>query len=259
VLNWLRQRGAQRPARAERPRRAFVRARYDAAQTTPENRRHWLQADLLSADAAMSAEVRRVLRSRARYEVANNSYAKGIVLTLANYVVGTGPRLQMLTDDAEANRLIEQEFTRWARAIGLAHKLRTMRIAQCESGECFGLLTSNPRVAAPVQLDLQLIEADRVTTPFGVRAPTDDTVDGIVFDGYGNPVAYCVLRRHPGDARAGRTGLGDYDILPAEAVVHLYRAERPGQSRGIPEITPALPLFAMLRRYTLAVLGAALF
>jgi capsid protein len=33
--------------------------------------------------------------------------------------------------------------------------------------------------------------------------------------------------------------------------------ERPGQSRGIPELTPALPLFAQLRRYRLAVLGAA--
>jgi capsid protein len=45
--------------------------------------------------------------------------------------------------------------------------------------------------------------------------------------------------------------------MPVESVIHLFRAERPGQSRGVPEITPALPLFAMLRRYTLAVLGAA--
>ncbi|MBP9034616.1 MAG: phage portal protein, partial [Pseudomonadales bacterium] len=38
---------------------------------------------------------------------------------------------------------------------------------------------------------------------------------------------------------------------------HLFRAERPAQSRGIPEVTSALSLFATLRRYTLAVLGAA--
>ncbi|HQA00760.1 MAG TPA: phage portal protein, partial [Phycisphaerae bacterium] len=44
---------------------------------------------------------------------------------------------------------------------------------------------------------------------------------------------------------------------PAEAVIHWFRADRPGQHRGVPEITPALPLFAQLRRYTLAVLGAA--
>ncbi|MEW6197744.1 MAG: phage portal protein [Planctomycetota bacterium] len=259
VFNWLRQLGARKnhSATAPRGRLLVVRGKYDAAQTTPENRRHWAHADHLSANSAASAEVRRVLRSRARYEAANNSYAKGIVLTLANYVVGTGPRLQMLTDDPEANRLIEREFTRWARAIGLAHKLRTMRIAQCETGECFGLLTSNPRIAGPVQLDLRLIEADQVSTPFGVRPTDDGAVDGIVFDGFGNPVAYYVLRRHPGDQRAWRAGVDDYDLMPAEAVVHLFRAERPGQSRGVPEITSSLSLFATLRRYTLAVLGAA--
>src|SRR4030042_980895 len=80
-----------------------IRGRYDAAQTTDDNRRHWANADGLSADAAVNSEVRRTLRNRARYEVANNSYAKGIVLTLPNDVIGTGPRLQMLTDSAEAH------------------------------------------------------------------------------------------------------------------------------------------------------------
>ncbi len=259
MFQWLRQLGVRKAkgATAPRGRLLVVRGKYDAAQTTPENRRHWANADHLSADAAMGADVRRVLRSRARYEVANNSYAKGIVLTLANYVVGTGPRLQMLTDDSEANRLIEQEFMRWAKAIGLAHKLRTMRTAQCESGECFGLLTSNPRIAAPVQLDLRLIEADQVSTPFGVLPPEERAVDGIVFDGFGNPIAYYVLRRHPGDQRAWRAGPDDYNLMPVESVVHLFRAERPAQSRGIPEVTSSLSLFATLRRYTLAVLGAA--
>jgi len=49
----------------------------------------------------------------------------------------------------------------------------------------------------------------------------------------------------------------DYDWLDANNVIHYFRADRPGQHRGVPEITPALPLFAQLRRYTLAVLGAA--
>jgi capsid protein len=69
-----------------------VRSRYDAAATTDENRRHWSNADFLSANAANNPQVRRTLRSRARYEVANNSYARGIVLTLANDCVGTVAR-----------------------------------------------------------------------------------------------------------------------------------------------------------------------
>jgi len=240
-----------------RPTASSLRARYDAAVTSDENRRHWANADHLSADAAMSPEVRRTLRARARYEVANNSYAKGIVLTLANYVVGTGPRLQMLTDDPETNRIVEREFSRWAKAVGLAHKLRTMRIAQCESGEVFALLATNPQVEAPVQLDLRLIEADQVATPWPLPEGDRPVVDGILFDGAGNPVAYYVLKRHPGEVNAFGSPVSDYDLLPAEAVIHLFRPERPGQNRGIPEITPALPLFAMLRRYTLAVLGSA--
>ena len=80
--------------------------------TTEHNRRHWAHADALSADAAASAEGRRTLRNRARYEVANNSYARGIVLTLANDTVGTGPRLQLLTDSDAVNRQVEKEFER---------------------------------------------------------------------------------------------------------------------------------------------------
>jgi capsid protein len=75
----------------------------------------------------VNPEVRRILRNRARYEVANNSYAKGIALTLANDTIGTGPRLQMLTDDAEANARIEDAFEQWSRAVDLAGKHRTMR------------------------------------------------------------------------------------------------------------------------------------
>lgn len=231
-----------------------VLARYDSAQTTSDNYRHWANADGLSADAAASPEVRRTLRNRARYEVANNSYARGIVLTLANDVVGTGPRLQVLTGDDQANELIEREFSAWAREIGLADRLRTMRMARAESGEAFLILTTNPAIASRVKLDVRLIEADRVTTPD--LSPVDDgAVDGIVFDRYGNPVEYHVLRMHPGDDSAG-FGL-EYDRVPAESVIHYYRVDRPGQSRGVPDITPALPLFAQLRRYTLAVLAAA--
>ena len=109
-----------------------VRAKFDSAQTMADNRRHWANADGLSADAAANPEVRRILRNRARYEVANNSYARGIVLTLANDVIGTGPRLQMLSDSAEANQAVEREFAAWAKAVDLPGKLRTMRTARAQ-------------------------------------------------------------------------------------------------------------------------------
>jgi capsid protein len=231
-----------------------VRARYDAAVTTDDNRRHWANADGLSPNASNSAAVRRILRNRARYETANNSYARGIVLTLAHDVVGTGPRLQMITGDSEANRRIEQAFMMWARSVHLAEKLRTMRMARATDGESFAILTNNPRLNTEVQLDLRLVEADQVTTPDLDRLSTI-AVDGIVFDSAGNPVEYHVLRTHPGDGFY--SARSDYDRIPADAVLHWFRADRPGQTRGIPDIMPALPLFAQLRRFTLAVLAAA--
>ncbi len=254
MFDWLQNLFARRTRRAPRRVISAIRARYDAASTSPDNRRHWANADGLSARAANNPEVRRILRNRARYEVSNNSYAKGIVLTLANDVIGTGPRLQMLTDNAEVNRSVEMAFANWARVVGLAEKLRTMRMARATDGESFCILTSNPKLPTQVQLDLRLVEADQVCTP-DVVGLDPNAVDGIAFDAAGNPVEYHVLRTHPGET--SRQIVLEYDRVPAASVIHWFRSDRPGQARGIPDITPALPLFAQLRRYTLAVIAAA--
>ncbi len=233
-----------------------VQARYDAAQTTPDNRKHWMLADGLSARSANSLGVRRTLRNRARYEASANSYAAGMLLTLANDMVGTGPRLQLHFGKPlrTVAAKIEQEFAAWAKAAKLAQKLRTMRISRARDGEVFAVLTTNPRLPTPVQLDFRLIEADQVTSP--QLTETDPLrIDGIHFDKHGNPVTYDILPFHPGDL------LAVPNLVPiphsADQVLHWFRADRPGQLRGIPEFTPALPLFAQLRRYTLAVIAAA--
>src|SRR4051812_46943811 len=107
--------------RPEPQRARVVRAKFDAAQTTDENRRHWANADGLSPDAAANAAVRAALRNRCRYEYVNNSYCNGIVHTLATDCVGpTGPRLQMQVDGNEGlNDQIEEDFSAWAEEVGL--------------------------------------------------------------------------------------------------------------------------------------------
>lgn len=237
---------------AAKPAFKFVRGRFDAAQTTKDNLKHWAAADLLSADAAASASVRQTLRMRSRYEIENNSYARGIVLTLANDTIGTGPRLQAVSDNEDQNKAVEQAFARWAQAVNLADKLRTARQARIQDGEAFILLTRNSRIAGPVTLDLQLIEADRVTSN-ELATNEDEEVDGIRYDKDGNPTFYRVLKSHPGALNGDSEALN----ISAEHMIHTYRVDRPGQSRGVPEITPALPLFAQLRRFTLAVIAAA--
>jgi lambda family phage portal protein len=232
-----------------------IHAKYDAAQTTSENSNHWGNADALSVNFANSPQVRRTLRMRGRYERDNNSYCKGIVLTLANDLIGTGPRLQLLTDDQDANRQVEKEFALWAEEIDLANKLRTMHMARIVDGEGFGLFVNNPGLTGPVTLDIKLVEAEQVTS-YATLNYDPLQVDGIRFDKHGNPKTYFVLPYHPGGALQFFS-IADPDLIPASQVLHWMRSERPGQARGIPDMTPSLPLFAQLRRYTLATLMAA--
>lgn len=234
-----------------------LNAKYDAAKTTDENERHWANADLLSANAAHRPAIRRRIRMRARYEAQeNNSYAKGMILTLANDLVGTGPRLQLMTADKPANRRVQALFDDWARETRLAEKLRTMRMAKCVDGETYALFTNNPTLTSPVKLDLRPVEADQFDPPWEAQLrPEEEEVDGIRFDRYGNPQSYYMLREHPGSLLQLNAQRGDW--VKAQHVAHWYRVDRPGQKHGVSEIATSLPLFAMLRRFTLATLAAA--
>ncbi len=125
-----------------RARAARVDALYDAAQTTSENAKHWRWTDNWSAAQANSRDIRATLRERSRYEVANNSFAAGIVDTLANDSVGTGPRLQMRTPDEKFNKAVEAAWAAWSKDVRLAAKLRTARRARLVDGESFLILAT---------------------------------------------------------------------------------------------------------------------
>lgn len=230
-------------------------ATYDAASWTDGNARHWANADTLGAIAANSPHVRATLRKRSRYEVANNCTARGILLTLAHDVVGRGPRIQFDTGSTEANSLLEAEFAKWTKAAMLPQKLRTAVNSKTMDGEIFGLSTTNKRLRHPVKADLRLIETEQIADPVNY-VPTENRVDGITFDENGNPVSYRMLVQHPGEQYLAPKPL-DYRDIDAEKMMHWFRADRPGQVRGIPEITPALPLMAQCRRFVLATLDAA--
>lgn len=236
--------------------RSQVAARYDAAQTSELNRRHWQSADHLSADSALTPAVRQRLRSRARYEAANNGYLAGMTNTRATDLVGTGPRLLLDCGpdaDQELVSLVEDNVYEWGQASGIAAKLRTMSIAKAIDGESFAIITNNSAFRG-VQLDLRLVEAEMVADPV-VRIDLAGAVDGIRYDESGNPAQYYLLDHHPGSTNLGATMAGRW--IDASAVLHWYHATRAGQSRGVGEVVPALELFAMLRRYQYAVVTAA--
>ena len=233
-----------------------MRAKYDAVANGDALVNHWRNADNLSPDAANTAAVRQRLRSRSRYEIIeNNPYLKGTVLTIANDFVGSGAKLQV-TDkriSKDARQFIERSYHRWVRLTRYRQKLWRMRMGKVVDGEGIKVAYNNWRIRHPVKLDFQVIEADLVTS-LGMfnSAQTENEVDGVRFDRYGNPTHYHILDRHPGGMFPTTKGTW----VNARFVTHWYRQDR-GWLRGIPEITPSLPLCALLRRYTLAVVKAA--
>ena len=177
--------------------RRKLAASYDAAQSNNANTRYWAAADDLSADAANSEAVRGVLRRRARYEASSNGSLDGIASTLANDLVGTEVRLQLTGMPDDIGRQVEAKFRQWSRAVRLADKLRLMRRTKLVDGEAFALMAFNPGIQSPVELDVVPIEADRVHDPWSTSTDPQN-IDGIKLDDYGNPVAYYVLKDHPG-------------------------------------------------------------
>lgn len=252
------------------------RAGYDAAATSRFNETHFLDAD--GSDAAtLVRQSLETLRNRARYEVRNNGYAKGMVKTYADDVVGSGPRLQILAagqgkiSDEETANAVEDSFSRWSESCGMngesLGEILRLAIKQFhDSGECFIIFRDGgPKAEIDgVTLRVQIVEGDRVATPADRIAQTLSTGsagakvrDGIEFDSEGRPVAYFVSKKHPGDGLGGWLSATDYDRVEARYVIHLFDVDRPGQTRGVPWLTPSLTLFSQLRRYTLATLTAA--
>ena len=238
--------------------KSLLRAvRYDAAAFGDDLARHWTRADSRSVDYSLDWSTRQTLRTRSRYEVANNSYAFGAAMAIVNASIGTGPRLQCLSPFDEFNAALELAFSQWAQEIALVEKLRAMRFSRFQDGEAFALLTTNPKLEHAVKLDVKPIDCERVCSETLFNDPLD--IDGVHLDQHGNVVSYRVLNYHPGDYGnvSVKSALDDAKTIPAEGVLHWFRRTSSEQHRGAPEIATALPLFALLRRYTLAVVRAA--
>lgn len=248
---------ATRTPKTTRSRRpeysAPIAASYDIARNTTENAAMWQFVDSLSAAEANSPAVRKIVRNRARYETANNSYADGMMDTLSYDTVGSAVQLQL--GDTDKAQKIEKDFAAWAHEIKLWQKVRLMRRAKAVDGEVFAKLITNPKLRSRVKLDVKLLECEMVES--WLPAIQSNELDGIRYDEAGNPVAYRILRSHPGDGWRADVLSKAGDWTDSKFVIHYFSATRPGQVRGVSELLPSLSLFGELRKYTKAVISAA--
>jgi capsid protein len=236
-------------------RQMQIAARYDNSQTTHENVRNWNNTDYYSARAANNYQVRRSLRIRSRYELANNPFLFGICNGNADDLVNTGPTLQILTDRASYNAEVEAAWREWCDEVEWVEKLRTIKLARTVDGEGFLVFKTVEELESPVKLYPVDIEADQVTT-YDPKNIQEYWVDGVDLHPITNqPRKYSVLAHHPGDM---------YWMNPLESawvdakyVIHWFPKFRPGQVRGVPIFTPSLDLFNDLRAFRKAVMANA--
>jgi lambda family phage portal protein len=215
--------------------------------------------DWVAGQTSMDAEVRGAigtLRNRSRDMVRNNPYAKNALRAITNNVIGQGIGLQAQVYmrrgrrlDKTTNDQIESAWQEWSKrdschVAGLLsfHDIeRLVMTAVPESGEVFIRLVKQRMGKSRVPLALEVIEADLLDDGYNdTRAANGNEIRfGIERNQWGRPVAFHFLSKHPGDTHF--TGnYRDRVRIPAEEIIHLYRMERPGQTRGVPWMTPAI-------------------
>lgn len=238
----------------------LVRASWDASERGGVLKEHWRKAHttLLDPNAEATPDVLRIIRSRVRQEYNNNGYCRGIVNTVANYVIGTGPKLRLIPRGkatmSDRRRLYDYAnmFNDWAWEIDLARKMRVMCAAKIKDGEGFAALATRGR--GLIRLNVKPFECDLVTHNDPARMTSDP--DGVEVDAFGEVKSFMILPRHPGNT-SWLSFLDKPKSVSADRVIQWFDESRPGLLRGVPEIAAGLKMFAQLSRYSSAVVNSA--
>lgn len=244
------------------------RKTYDSISATFDNARRgatesslFRGADSLAVTAALNPSVRKIVRERARYIVANCPYGWSMLSTFGTHVVG--PWATVSFPAANVNRNVINEvvaaFDAWATKSRLWPKVQTMLRAKVTDGEAFALLTTDKTLVDDdnkVTLNLRPIECDRVES-YTEIVTRENEIDGIRFDENGHPLEYRILKMHPGDYRRMKPARGG-DWVKAKFVIHYFDAIRPEQVRGVSDFVSALDIPALQKSYRSAVAETAI-
>ena len=220
-----------------------------------------------------------VLRQRSRDLYMGIPIANGAVKTMRTNVVGRGLHLKPAVDRevlgitaAQAQKLekqIEREWKLWAESpdcdierIDNFFELQQLAFLNwLMSGDCLAVLPVKPRINQPYDLRVQLVEADRLSSPDYCDSWDNKIVGGVEVDKDGEVIAYHISDQHPLSGE-----VTDYKWHRVEAygaktgrrnVLHIMCRERIGQRRGVPFLAPVIESLKQLGRYTDAELVAA--
>lgn len=213
------------------------------------------------------------LRVRSRDLFKNNTIGRGAIRTLCTNVIGTGLKLNSNIDreflgltDEQADKWeneVERRFSYWAdtneadaaRKLNFAELQELAYLTKLQSGDSFAVLPLIPRTNSLFLLRVKLIEADRVQNPFGSFSQ-DRMRAGIKINENDEPISYFIrTSSERSDIRHIEVpAFGEQSGRPN--VIHLYKQERPGQSRGVPLLSPVIEAIKQLGRYKDSELAA---
>lgn len=217
------------------------------------------------------------LRERSRDLYMNTPLATGSLKTMRTNIVGEGLKLNAQIDyeflgmsGEEADEWetkAEREFALWADSLMCdamqMHNFYELQqlafLSFLMSGEVFTLLPYRRHKQHLYGLRVQLIEADRISSPTGAK---DDIINGVELGRFGEVAAYHIAKHHPLGKSSGTKEWARIEKFGAKTgrqnVLHLMESERPEQRRGVPILAPVIESLKQLDRYTEAELTAAL-
>lgn len=203
------------------------------------------------------------LRARSRDLVRNNPYAKRAVDITVAHQVGYGIMPRPNTGSEALNRRLKTLFTDWSRQCDAAGQLDFYGLqalaarTRAEAGEV--LLRFYRSGPGAVPLALQVLEPDHLDdAKSDDRLPDGGRISyGVETDSLGRPRAYWLYPTHPGDSLRVVRGTTDSVRVPAGDVIHLFRLDRPGQLRGVPDLAPVTTRLRGLDDYQEAELERA--
>lgn len=212
------------------------------------------------------------LRARSRWLSYNNDYARKFLSMVQTNVVGPqGVKLQampMLPDgvtvDERDSKAIEKAWARWCeRGVcevsgRFSFKSVELQVVRAVARDGEALLRRVPGIDNPFRYGIQLLDIDRLDHDKNDVLRNGNVVKmGVELTPYGKPVNYWLRRRHPGDTLHGTFSIADWEVVPADEIIHLYIPERPEQTRGLVWMVSAILRLQHLGRYEEAALVAA--
>lgn len=226
------------------------------------------------------------MRARSRDIIRNSSIGAGIIKLMCRGVIGDGLKLMPAINGAvlglsrekvkEIENIIENEFALWAESL-FCDSERTLNFyalqdlafsSFLENGDVFALLTYIKNPITDYTLSINLIESDTCNTPSNFLSVAGVML-GIRKNKYNAPVSYFFKTNLPRSEMeafnyfSNPFGIEQYREVPAydgrnrRQLLHIFKKTRPGQTRGLPFLTPVLEQLKQIERYSDAELMAS--